>query len=140
MHRFGYFEHASGQGVEGQGKTLEEALENTALGVFALMAHPATVLPDRRVEVAFDAGDDAQALLAWLDRLIALAQLRRMVFCAFQLQRTAGHWRGEAWGMAWKPGIDQGDEVQGVLPTPLAVAQEAGRWRARCVVRLAAPA
>lgn len=129
-----YFDHEADIGIEAEGKTLEEAFEAAALAMFAIMAEPATVIPERRVQLAFDEPDPEYALVTWLNHLLAQARLHGLVFCAYKLERQNGHWQGEAWGMPWQAGADRGTEVKGATLTQLRVEQTARGWRARCVV------
>ena len=129
-----YFDHEADIGIEAEGKTMEEAFEAAALAMFAIMAEPATVIPERRIQVAFDEADPEYALVIWLNQLLAQARLHGLVFCAYQLKRVGDHWQGEAWGMPWQPGADRGTEVKGATLTQLRVEQTARGWRARCVV------
>lgn len=129
-----YFDHEADIGIEAEGRTLEEAFRNAALATFAIMAEPATVIPERRVEIEFEEADDEYALVTWLNQLLAQARLNGLVFCAYELERQGERWRGAAWGMPWKPGADRGTEVKGATLTQLRVEQTAKGCRVRCVV------
>jgi SHS2 domain-containing protein len=129
-----YFDHEADIGIEAEGKTVEEAFEAAALAMFAIMAEPATVIPERRVQVAFEEADPEYALVTWLNQLLAQARLHGLVFCAYALKREGNHWQGEAWGMPWQPGADRGTEVKGATLTQLKVEQTDRGWRVRCVV------
>lgn len=129
-----YFDHEADIGIEAQGQTLEAAFEAAALAMFAIMAEPATVIPERRVQLAFTEADPEYALVTWLNRLLAQARLHGLVFCAYKLTRKDAHWQGEAWGMPWQPGVNRGTEVKGATLTQLKVEHTACGWRVRCVV------
>jgi SHS2 domain-containing protein len=131
---YDYFDHEADIGIEAQGKTVEDAFESAALAMFAIMAHPATVIPEREVQVEFEEADRELALVTWLNQLLGQARLRGLVFCAFKLQRQGDTWKGAAWGMPWKPGADRGTEVKGATLTMLKVEQSPKGWRVRCVV------
>ncbi|MCS6787222.1 MAG: archease [Thiobacillaceae bacterium] len=129
-----YFDHEADIGIEAEGRSLEEAFENAALAMFAVMAEPSTVLPERQVSVEFDEPDAEYALVKWLNGLLAQARLHGLVLCGFELTRDDGHWRGTAWGMPWRPGAERGTEVKGATLTALKVEQTAKGYRVRCVV------
>jgi SHS2 domain-containing protein len=131
---YDYFDHEADIGIEGRGKTQEEAFENAALAMFAIMAHPATVIPEREIRLEFEEADVELALVTWLNQLLGQARLRGLVFCAFELKREGDRWTGAAWGMPWQPGKDRGTEVKGATLTMLKVEQSKGEWSARCVV------
>lgn len=132
--RYRYFDHEADIGIEAQGKTVDEAFANAALGMFAIMAEPATVIPEQEVAVEFDEADLELALVTWLNQLLGQARLRGLVFCAFELEHEAAHWRGRAWGMPWRPGAERGTEVKGATLTMLKVEQGAQGWQIRCIV------
>ena len=129
-----YFDHEAGTGIEGLGPTPELAFVEVAQAMFALMAEPATVIPERRVVVEFDAADLDLAMLAWLNRLLGQARLHGLVLNAFELKRAGAHWQGEAWGMPWRPGGERGTEVREATVTGLRVVRTEAGWLARCVV------
>lgn len=129
-----YFDHEADIGIEAEGGTLEAAFTAAALAMFAVMAEPATVIPERRVQIVFDEADPEYALVTWLNQLLAQARLHGLVFCRFELKRQGEHWQGEAWGMPWRPGADRGTEVKGATLTQLKVDETANGWRVRCVV------
>ncbi|MCU0841217.1 MAG: archease [Thiobacillaceae bacterium] len=129
-----YFDHEADIGIEAEGRTLEEAFQSAALAMFAIMAEPATVIPERRVTVEFEEADAEYALVAWLNGLLVQARLAGLVFCAYELKRDGDHWTGEAWGMPWRSGADRGTEVKGATLTQLKVERTPKGWRVRCVV------
>lgn len=132
--QYDYFDHEADIGIEARGKSLEAAFENAALATFAIMAHPATVIPEREVRLEFEEADVELALVTWLNQLLGQARLRGLVFCAFELKRDGDRWAGSAWGMPWRPGEDRGTEVKGATLTMLKVDETPKGWRARCVV------
>ncbi len=132
--RYRYFDHEADIGIEAQGKTVDEAFANAALAMFAIMAEPATVIPEREVAVEFEESDLELALVTWLNQLLAQARLRGLVFCAFELEHAGSHWRGRAWGMPWRGRAERGTEVKGATLTMLKVEQGPKGWIARCVV------
>ena len=132
--RYDYFDHEADIGIEAHGKTLDEVFANAALGMFAIMAEPALVLPEYEVPIEFEEGDVELALVTWLNQLLGQARLRGLVFCAFELEHVGARWRGRAWGMPWRPGGDRGTEVKGATLTMLKVEETPKGWLARCVV------
>ena len=134
MSSAGYFEHGADIGVVGFGPTVEAAFCAAAGAMFAVMVDPAQVRPTETVVVEFDEEDLEFALVAWLNRLLAEALARGMVFVRFRLVHAGAHWRGEADGESWHEGLTRGVEVKGATLTNLAVAKRDGGWEARCVV------
>jgi SHS2 domain-containing protein len=129
-----YFDHEADIGIEARGKTLEAAFEHAAGAMFAIMTHPALILPERQVYVEYDEADPELALVEWLNRLLAQARLAGLVLGSFELKRDGDHYSGQAWGMTWKKGAERGTEVKGATLTELKVFQDGKEWRVRCVV------
>lgn len=129
-----YFDHEADIGIEAHGKTLEAAFEHAASAMFAIMAHPSTILPERQVRVEFDEPDRELALVEWLNRLLAQARLAGLVLASFELRRDGDHYSGHGWGMPWKRGAERGTEVKGATLTQLHVTDDGKQWQVRCVV------
>lgn len=138
FHDYHHFEQGDDLGIEAGGKTLETALENAALAVFAALVHPATVIPEREVRLEFEAADPAAALVTWLRLLLGQASLRGLVFCAFQLERQGDRWAGLAWGMPWQPGSPRAARILQADPVEPRMAHSDRGWRVAGRLRLSA--
>ena len=144
MHEpIAYFEHGADMGIVGRGACIEEAYENAAAAVFALMTDIDKVALRVSVAIEFEEPDLELALVTWLNRLLGEARSRALVFGRFQLRRDGGspkgtssgaRWSGTAEGEPWRAGLERGVEVKGATLTGLAVTQQDGIWEARCVV------
>lgn len=129
------FDHAADIGVLGEGKTLEEAFAGAARAMFSVMVDLAGVEPRESVAVSCDATDRELLLVAWLNALLAEADLRGMVFSDFEVRLRKGGLDGTARGERFDaarhvPGV----EVKGATLTELRVVREGGLWRAQTVV------
>lgn len=133
--RWEHFAHDADMGVRGIGRTREEAFEQAALALTAVITDPATVRAVEPVAMACSAPDDEMLLVDWLNALIYEMATRRLLFSRFELT-IAGHRLGaRAWG---EPVVDARHqpavEVKGATYTALRVATEDGAWIAQCVV------
>jgi len=131
---YDYFEHGADIGVIGRGASVEEALAQAAVAMFAIMAELQSVQPTIEVEVDFDEDDVEFALVRWLNALLAQARERGIVLCRFELHRDGDHWHGLARGEPWRESHARGTEVKGATLTALSVRQDENGWQARCVV------
>jgi SHS2 domain-containing protein len=135
MHEpYAYFEHDADMGIVGRGTLLEEAFEQAATAMFAMMADPAQVRPQASVAIEFEEADVELALVTWLNLLLGQARSRALIFGRFRLRRDGDRWSGTAEGEPWRDGLERGVEVKGATLTGLAVTQRNGIWDARCVV------
>jgi SHS2 domain-containing protein len=138
--RWEHFPHAADVGVRGFGPTIEAAFTAAALGLTAVVADPAAVRPEKKIEVDCAAPDAELLLVEWLNALVFEMATRRMLFARFRVGLTPGDggpWRlaGEAWGEpvdGSRHGL--GVEVKGATYTALRVSPADGGWLAQCVV------
>ena len=132
-----HFHHEADMGVRGLGFSKEEAFEQTAIAMTAVISDPATVRPEETVHVECEAPDDELLLVDWLNALIYEMSTRRMLFSAFdvtlndtRLRATA---RGERVDIArHQPAV----EIKGATYTCLELSRDesTGLWLAQCVV------
>lgn len=131
-----HFPHDADMGVRGIGLSKEEAFEQAAMALTAVITNPHRVAPHEMVEVSCEAPDDELLLVDWLNALVYEMATRRMLFSRFKVHICGGTLQGNAWGEAvdiarHQPAV----EVKGATYTELRVAQElSGDWCAQCVV------
>jgi SHS2 domain-containing protein len=131
-----HFEHMADIGVRGIGATREQAFEQAALAMTAVITDPAGVAPHERVDIECQAPEDDLLLADWLNALVYEMATRRMLFARFEVRIEGGRLRARAWGeptvvARHRPAV----EVKGATYTGLHVAQrEDGSWLAQCVV------
>ena len=131
-----HFAHEADRGVRGFGTTREEAFEQAALALTAVVSDPDRVLPIAAVDVSCEAPDIELLFVDWLNALVYEMSTRNMLFSRFEIgisgQKLTGHARGEKVNVArHHPAV----EVKGATYTALRVSQnEGGNWLAQCVV------
>jgi SHS2 domain-containing protein len=123
-------------GVRGVGPTKEDAFEQAAVALTAVITDPESVAPLEEIVVECEAPDDELLLAEWLNALIYQMATRRMIFARLEVRFDDSRLGARAWG---EP-IDVGRhnpavEVKGATYTQLKVARgETGGWLAQCVV------
>lgn len=131
-----HFRHGADIGVRGFGATREEAFEQAALAMAAVMADPIRVAERDTVTVTVRAPDDELLLVEWLDAIVYEVATGRRLFRRFEVDAVPGGLVGRLFGEPidvprHRPAL----EVKGATVTELAVGRLAdGRWRAQCVV------
>jgi tRNA nucleotidyltransferase (CCA-adding enzyme) len=134
--RWETFEHGADVGVRGFGATREEAFEQAATALTAVVTDPRKVRLERAVQLAAAGPDDGVRLVAWLNALVARMAVERMLFSRFRVRFEGDRVVGTAWGepvnvARHAPAV----EVKGATFTALAVERDPdGGWRAQCVV------
>jgi SHS2 domain-containing protein len=128
--------HGADIGVRGSGRTKEEAFQQAAVALTAVITDPKSVTALEKIELTCDASDDELLLVNWLNALIYEMATRHMLFSRFEVHIANHRLRGAAWGEKIDPERhDMAVEVKGATCTELKVAQvsESG-WVAQCVV------
>ena len=131
-----HFPHEADIGVRGVGSTREQAFEQAALAMTAVMTDPARITGTESVDVSCQAPDDELLLVDWLNALIYETATRKLLFGRFEVHITDHRLTARAWGepidaARHRPAV----EVKGATYTALRVAHEQdGSWIAECVV------
>ena len=130
------FDHIADIGIRGIGTTLEEAFENGARALFSLMvADLSLVRPVHKKEVNCSSYDLTGLFVAWINSLIALADIEQMLFSSFSVTINDHTLSGLAQGERWTRAVHQlGIEVKGATFTEAKVEFQDGVWIAQCVV------
>jgi SHS2 domain-containing protein len=129
------FEHQADIGVRGYGDTVEEAYANAAAAMYSVMIDLSRVEQKESRSIRVTAGDREQLLVEWLNALLAISDIDRMVFSRFEARIDGPDLAGTAWGehldrTRHEPNV----EVKGATYHLLKVTQENGRFVAQCVV------
>jgi len=131
-----HFPHGADMGVRGVGATREQAFEQAALAMTAVITDPAKVAAGETVEIACQALDDELLFVDWLNALIYEMATRKLLFSRFEVHIKEHVLSARAWGEPLNPEKHQpAVEIKGATYTALRVAREAnGEWMAQCVV------
>ena len=134
--RWEHFPHEADVGVRGIGRTREEAFEQAALALTAVITDPVTVDAAETVTLACESDDDDLLLYDWLNALVYEMATRGLVFGRFRVEIDGHRLTASASGEPVRPEKHRPTvEVKGATVTELSVRRDAdGRWRAQCVV------
>jgi tRNA nucleotidyltransferase (CCA-adding enzyme) len=130
------FPHEADMGIRGIGGSKEEAFEQAAVALTAVITDPGSVAANEPVDLECEAPDDELLFVNWLNALVYEMATRRMLFARFEVVIEGKKLRAKAWGEAIDPARHQpAVEVKGATCTSLVVKQDGnGRWIAQCVV------
>ena len=134
--RWEHFPHEADMGLRGIGHTRDEAFEQAALAMTAIITDPATVKAVEQVDIRCEAADDELLLIDWLNTLIYEMATRKLLFSRFEVKVQNHHLTASAWGEPMDSARHEPTvEIKGATYTALRVAREAnGKWVAECVV------
>ena len=131
-----HFPHEADIGIRGIGASKEEAFEQAALALTAVVTDPRAVVPKDIVEMTCEAPDDELLFVDWLNALVYEMATRHMLFSRFEVHLNEEQLRARAWGEVVDVARHQpAVEVKGATYTELVVKQDpSGAWLAQCVV------
>jgi SHS2 domain-containing protein len=123
-------------GIRGFGNSLEQAFEQAALALMAVITDPDTIRAETPQEFTCEAPDDELLLVDWLNVLIYEMAVSKQLFSRFEVSVKAHRLTAHAWGETMEPARHQpAVEIKGATYTALRVAHEPnGQWLAQCVV------
>lgn len=131
-----HFPHDADMGVRGIGNSKEEAFEQAAIAMSAVITDLAKISALERVEIACTAPDDELLLVDWLNSLVYEMATRKFLFGRFEVHIKEHELVASVWGEPMDTAKHQpAVEIKGATYTALRVAQENnGAWIAQCVV------
>jgi SHS2 domain-containing protein len=84
--RYQLIDHTADVLMRTSGRTMNEAFENAAYGLFDTMCDASTVEPLKTKKVECEAPDLEQLLVDWLSRLLFLCDVDDMLFSEFEVK------------------------------------------------------
>jgi SHS2 domain-containing protein len=136
MASWEHFSHGSDIGVRGIGRSAEEAFEQAAVALTAVVADIAAIEQKEIIEVRCDAPDLELLLVSWLNAIIYEMAVRRMLFSKFRIALGKCSLTGTLAGESVDPERHQvAVEAKGATVTALRVTCDRdGQWLAQCVI------
>jgi SHS2 domain-containing protein len=131
-----HFPHGADIGVRGIGSTREEAFEQAAMALSAIVVDVSAIRLQHRVHLECEAPTDAMLLVDWLNAVIYRMAVDHSIFGRFKVAFDEHHLRADAWGepidpLRHAPAV----EAKGATYTALKLEQRAdGAWIAQCVI------
>ena len=86
---FQILEHTADKGVAATGRSMAEAFENTAYGMFSLFVDPSRYQPTTHHEVSVSADDREQLLWTWLSELMYIFEVDRELALDFGISEIS---------------------------------------------------
>jgi len=131
-----HFPHQADIGIRGRGSTKEQAFEQAALALTAVIADLDKIEPKEKVKINCQAIDDELLLFDWLNSLLYEMDTRKMLFSQFEVHIDRDKLTAIAWGQKTNVSKHQpAVEVKAATYQDLRVRQdESGTWIAQCVV------
>lgn len=134
--RWEHFSHEADIGIRGFAPTLEQAFEQAAVAMTAVMTNPEPLTESSAVVITCNAPDNELLLVDWINELIYQTAVHRLLFKRYQVEIAAGKLSAIAFGETVDRQKHQiAVEIKGATFTELRVYQQADQtWVAQCVV------
>lgn len=135
MGSWEHYSHDADIGVRGIGLTREEAFEQAALALTAVIVEPSNIARKDVIELSCSSSDDELLFADWLNAIIYEMATRHMLFGLYEVHISQGKLNATAWGEPvdverHQPAV----EVKGATYTTLLVEKQDERWVAQTVV------
>lgn len=135
MVQFETFEHEADIGIRGFGGSMQEAFENAAVALYSVMVDIDAVKTVEERTVTVSAPDRELLLVEWLNALLAISDIERIVFSKFEVEMEGTTLTGAAWGeILDRDRHEPHVEVKGATYHLLSVREQDGKYTAQCVV------
>lgn len=131
-----HFDHDADIGIRGIAPTLEQAFEQAAVALTAVISDPALIMPSQSVAISCKATDNEILLVDWINELIYEMAVQSLLFSRYHVAIDHCVLTATALGevvdrQKHQPAV----EIKGATFTELHVYQQAnGMWVAQCVV------
>ena len=98
MKRYELIEHTADVGVKAYGRTVAEAFEHAAEGMFDIITDESMITPVGEYKIELDAPDREQLLVDWLSELLLLNGIQNLVFGKFEVTLSGNHLSARVYG------------------------------------------
>jgi len=98
MKQYELIEHTADVGVKAYGKTIAEAFEHAAKGMFDIITDESMIDPVGQYDIQLEAPDLEQLLVDWLSKLLFLNDAQDLVFGKFQVTLTGNQLSASVFG------------------------------------------
>jgi len=131
-----HFSHQADMGIRGRGESKQEAFEQAAIALTAVVTDPKDVAAAIAITVVEENTDDELLFVQWINALVYEMATRKLIFSRFDIIFQGQQLTAQAWGEPvdvdrHQPAV----EVKGATYTALRVGPDPeGGWVAQCVV------
>jgi SHS2 domain-containing protein len=98
MKPYELIDHTADVGVKAYGKSLAQAFEHAAKGMFDIITDESVIEPIGEYQIILEAPDYEQLLVDWLSKLLFLNGAQNLVFGTFNVTLTDNHLSAQVFG------------------------------------------
>ncbi len=131
-----FLDHTADAAIEVRARSLELCFARAAAGMFAVFVTAASIgVPIEVVEVDVTAPDRKELLVAWLEELLYLSEVKGLALQVFKVTRVSrNRVTGSAHGAMFGPDdLAEGPAVKGISRHGLQLRRSGSTWQARLI-------
>ena len=98
MKKYELIDHTADVCIKAYGKTISEAFENAAVGMFDIITDNSKIDSFGQYDIQLDAPDLEQLLVDWLSELLFLNSAKNLVFGSFNVSIDEKHLSAQVFG------------------------------------------
>jgi SHS2 domain-containing protein len=98
MKAYDLIEHTADVGIKAYGKTISEAFEHAARGMFDIITDSSKIDSVGQYDIQLEAPDLEQLLVDWLSELLFLNGAKNLVFGSFKVAIDENHLSAQVFG------------------------------------------
>ncbi len=131
-----HFHHQADIGIRGTGDSPEQAFEEGAMALMAVICSPEKVQPQECIEIECEADEKDLLFADWINTLVYEMDIRKWVFSRFEVRIEKHKLIGKAWGEPTDTNRHElAVEVKAATFMELkAYKNNDGQWVVQCVV------
>ena len=130
-----HFNHQADIGIRGLGDSIEQAFEQIAVGLAAVITDPEKIACKSSVQIQCSNTDIELLLADWINAIIYQMAVKHMLFGKFDVKIDGADLKAKIWGQ--KIDVEKHQptvEPKAATYNQLCVKQENNLWIAQCVV------
>ncbi|MEB3780612.1 MAG: archease [Desulfurococcales archaeon] len=137
---FRHEEHTADVLIEATGRTLEEAFEQSALGVYEVITDTSRVEPRKKIYLEVEGFDLENLLYRWIEEMLLYTDSEGLVFSIFRvcsIERNNDKWiiKSSIWGERFDQNRHEHRTiVKAMTYAQMSIVEEKGCWRITFVV------
>lgn len=98
MKKYELIDHTADVCIKAYGKTISEAFENAAVGMFDIITDSSKIDSVGQYDIQLEAPDLEQLLVDWLSELLFLNSAKNLVFGSFKVAIDENHLSAQVFG------------------------------------------
>jgi len=135
MRKYEIIEHTADIGIKVYGKDIKEIFENSARGMFEIIANLKNVKPEEKIAIELKGSTTEELLISWLSELLSQYDAYQILFSNFSVDKLSQYSiSATAHGQRLDKNLHEiKTEIKAVTYHELKIEQLKSGWQARII-------